>query len=265
MLLAIDIGNTSITLGVCNGKRIVYTVQVDANLNIISLRKKVIGEFKNIKRNFSVIDGVIICSVVPKLLKEVKDFTIKIFCQRALIVGKDVFVPIKNCYLDPKQVGQDRLVCAYAAMQLYGKPAIIIDLGTAITLDVVSNKNNYEGGIIIPGIRLSAESLYKKTALLPRIDIHKPCALIGKDTEGSILSGIFYGYGAMISGLILKVERLIKGKPKVIVTGGYASIMKRYINRKVDIIDPFLALRGLLLIWDNRKAKYKTKSLLPNS
>ena len=258
--MAIDIGNTSITLGVCNGKRIAYTSQVDANLNIISLRKKVIGEFKNIKRNFSGIEGVIICSVVPKLLKEVKASVKKVFCQKALIVGNDVVVPIKNCYLNPSQVGQDRLVSAYAAMRLYGKPAIIIDLGTAITLDVVSNKNNYEGGIIIPGIRLSAESLYKKTALLPKIDIHKPCTLIGKDTEGSILSGIFYGYGAMICGLILQIAKRIKGKPKVIVTGGYASIMKRYINRKVDIIDPFLALRGLLLIWENRKAKYEIKN-----
>ena len=260
MMIAIDIGNTNTNIALMQGTRVKRSESVPTGFRGCFEKKvaKVLRKFSDVVGSSPIRRGdflwprdtcqVIICSVSPKALPIVKRCVKKVLKINAKIIGKDISVPITNKYRKPKQVGQDRLVCAYAAMQLYGKPAIVVDLGTAITLDVVSSRGSYEGGIIVPGIRLSAESLYQKTALLPQIDIHKPCNLIGTDTEGSILSGIFYGYGAMISGLIAQISKKIKGKPKVIVTGGYASIMKKYIQRKVDIIDTDLVFKGLSLL-----------------
>ena len=165
------------------------------------------------------------------------------------MIGRDIKVPIKNNYLDPQQVGQDRLVGAYATKCLYGFPAIIIDFGTAITFDVISSKGEYEGGMILPGMRLSAESLFQKTALLPQIHtIKKPHSIVGKTTQESILSGLFYGYAAMCSGLIDLLFSQMKGKPKVIATGGHAVVMKNFISSRITNIDPDLVFKGLALI-----------------
>ena len=170
-------------------------------------------------------------------------------------MGKDVIVPLINRYRNPRQVGQDRLVGAYAALKFYGAPVIVIDFGTAITFDVVSKRREYLGGIIVPGIRLSAESLFHKTALIPRIDIVKPGPLIGKDTQESVLSGIFYGYGAMSRGLIELIAKKFKGdKPKVIVTGGYTAQMKKYIASQITKIDRYLVFKGLFLLWEELRA-----------
>lgn len=153
-----------------------------------------------------------------------------------------------NKYKNPRQVGQDRLVGAYAAMTLYGKPTIIIDLGTAITFDAVSGKGEYLGGAIVPGIRLSAESLFLKTALLPQIDIKAPNSVIGRTTQESILSGLFYGYGSLCRGFIDLIAKQIKGKPKVVMTGGHTQLMKKFINRDIRVVDEELVFKGLDLL-----------------
>jgi len=186
--------------------------------------------------------------VVPPVLLTVESVVKKVLKQPPRLVGRDVVVPIKNRYSNPRQVGQDRLVCAYAAAVLYGTPAIVIDLGTAITVDVVSVKKEYLGGAIIPGLRLSAESLFHKTALLPMVEICKPVAVIGKDTRSSILSGLFYGYGQMLQGLVSLLRAELGRKPKVVITGGYANLMKKFIAPKVDVVEPFLVFQGLRLI-----------------
>ena len=190
--------------------------------------------------------AVVICSVVPDVLSAVVKIVKKKSGINPVVVGKNITVPIKNNYRIPSQVGQDRLVVAYAAKALYGAPAIVIDFGTAITFDVISRKGEYEGGMILPGIQLSAESLFQKTALLPRIDTIKPPKnLIGKNTQESILSGLFNGYGAMSAGLIDAIAKEIGGNPKVIVTGGYTHLMKKFISHKIHAIDPQLIFKGL--------------------
>ena len=142
------------------------------------------------------------------------------------------------------------MICAYAAKCLYGQPAIVIDLGTAVTFDIISPKGEYEGGMIIPGIKMSTESLYKQTALLPKVNvIRSPRSLIGKDTENSILSGIFYGYASLCEGLIKRISSKMKKKPKAVLTGGYAPILKRYLSPKTYSIDSHLAFKGLALIY----------------
>ncbi len=250
MLLAIDIGNTFIHVGLIKGQRIIKIYQiVTANP-----QGKLIKDFKkvckHIKKNFKLFEGPIVCSVVPQALKIVEKVLKNEIRKGTIVLGRDLIVPISNRYHNPKQVGQDRLVCAYASMRLYGCPVLVIDLGTAITLDVVSTKQEYLGGIIVPGIRLSAESLFHKTALLPKVKISRPTSLIGKDTKASILSGIFYGYGAMMNGLIELIAKKFKNRFKVIVTGGYSDIMKHYIGKRIDVIDQHLVFRGLQLLWE---------------
>jgi type III pantothenate kinase len=167
---------------------------------------------------------------------------------RIFVVGQDIKVPIKNNYRYPRQVGQDRLVGAYAAKVFYGVPLIVVDFGTAITFDVVSKKGEYLGGIIVPGIRLTAESLFKKTALLPKVEIARPKELIGRDTKNSILSGIFYGYGSLCDGLVRLINQELQFRPKVIATGGYVEIMQQF-SREIQKVDEELIFRGLSLLY----------------
>ena len=248
-LLAVDIGNTMISLGVLRGKSVIAVAEVETRLSnpkLPAALKKVLAKFK---RNFF-FEDCIICSVVPPVLTAVKNIIQKNLPVKTLVVGKDVIVPLINRYRNPKQVGQDRLVGAYAALKFYDVPAVVIDFGTAITFDVVSKRKEYLGGIIVPGIRLSAESLFAKTAFIPRIDIVKPGSLIGKDTQESVLSGIFYGYGAMSRGLISLLTKQLKAKPKVIVTGGYTPQMKKYIASQITKVDRYLVFKGLHLLWE---------------
>ncbi len=253
MILTVDIGNTSISFGLVKGKKVLVRFAMETEL--AKGRHEVLTSIlKQVRKEYADIDKGIICSVVPRVTKVIAAEIKRDLGVSPIVVGQDVVVPIKNNYREPSQVGQDRLVVAYAAKCLYGAPAIIIDFGTAITFDVVSHKGAYEGGLIVPGIKLSAESLFRQTALLPHIDeIKSPRSLIGKDTQSSILSGIFYGYGTMCAGLIDSLSKKLQGEPKVIVTGGYIRLMKKFIAHKIHKIDKDLVLKGMALVHNNKK------------
>ncbi|MEI7998482.1 MAG: type III pantothenate kinase [Candidatus Omnitrophota bacterium] len=247
-MLAIDIGNTTIALGVLKKGKVIESLRIDT-----TDKSHVLKVALNKRLNYFLKKGydckrVVICSVVPTKTELVERYIKKILNTRPVVVGRDVIVPIKNCYKKPSQVGQDRLVGAYAALVLYGKPLIVVDLGTAITFDVVSQKGEYLGGAIVPGIRLSAEALFLKTALLPEIDIHAPKNPIGKTTQESILSGLFYGYGALCQGFIDLLARQVKVKPKVVMTGGHTQLMKKFVSPKIRIIDENLVFKGLYIL-----------------
>lgn len=249
MLLAIDIGNTIIHLALMKDKRIVKRFSIETRLSSLKLKSELKGILKQVKKKDKALKNIIICSVVPKTLKVVERKIQKICKLRPQVIGRDIRVPIANRYFKPQEVGQDRLVGAYGVKMLYGYPAIVIDFGTAITFDVVSKKGAYEGGMIVSGIRLSAESLFHKTALLPRIDrIKAPRHLVGKTTQESILSGIFHGYGAMCDGLIKLISLEIKGRPKVILTGGYTDLVRKFISQKNYTVDNDLVFKGLSLL-----------------
>jgi type III pantothenate kinase len=248
MILTIDIGNTSVSFGILKGQRVLRTYSTEVRVPLAVLRAECGKILKRINKKFPVVEHAIICSVVPRVLKICERAVSRHLKIKAMIIGRDLKVPMRNNYRNPRQVGQDRLVCAYAAKCLYGQPAIVIDFGTATTFDVVSPRGSYEGGIIVSGIRLSAEALFQKTALLPQINLVRgPRALIGKDTEESILSGIFHGYGAMCCGLIDRISKRIKGSPKVVVTGGYTRLMKNFISPKTTKIDQHLVFKGMAL------------------
>jgi type III pantothenate kinase len=262
MFIAIDIGNTNTGIAVIDVETQNFaSLQKPKIIRVESVRTGIRGCYEKrlskalralvsseLRAQSSELTKVIICSVVPKATAIAARCAKKVFKATPKIVGKDIMVPIRNKYGEPEQVGQDRLVCAYAAVELYGAPAVVVDLGTAMTFDVVSVKKEYLGGMIVPGIRLSAEALFEKTALLPKIDIHKPKRLIGKTTEQSMLSGIFYGYGEMIKGLIDLLSKDLKTKPKIIVTGGYSDLMKHYVLDDACVVDKELIFKGIALL-----------------
>lgn len=248
-LLAVDIGNTTIAIAIMSRGKVLKRLRLETVVNTAVLKmslKKSLRRFVNKKDQ---IKDIVICSVVPDCNRLIEQCLLDHLGVAVKIIGRDILVPMINRYLHPKQVGQDRLVGAYAAMRLYGQPLIVVDLGTAITFDVVSKKGEYLGGVIVPGLRLSAESLFSKTALLPQIDIQAPRSPIGRTTQDSILSGLFYGYGMLCQGMIDVLGKSLKQSPRVVMTGGHTQIMKRFVSPKIRIIDEDLVFKGIALVW----------------
>lgn len=247
MLLTIDIGNTNITFGLFRDSRLVKKAQLATS----SLDKY--GSFvRRLKKDRAVsgAEAIVICSVVPKAERALVKVLKQTFKARVFILGKDIKVPIKNLYKNPKQVGQDRLAAAYAAYALYGnkKPLIVIDFGTAVTFDVVSKKGAYLGGLIAPGMEMSLKALSEKAALLPKVELKKPSFILGKTTKESMASGAFYGYAAMCDGLVSKLEKRFDQKFRVLATGGNASLISP-LSSSISKVDSDLVLRGINLAW----------------
>ncbi len=268
-LLTVDIGNTTIALGLFKNQRLLKVWRIETVFNCRRLRSRLYSLARQIQKRGPALEGIVICSVVPQLSGAVAEGLSKFFKVNVFLIGRDIKVPLINRYRNPRHVGQDRLVGGFAASKLYGTPArrlnrmaggplIVIDFGTAITFDVVSRKKEYLGGIIIPGIRLTAESLWKKTALLPKVRIKAPKELIGRDTKESILSGIFYGYGALCDGLIDRIARGFPSKPKIILTGGYSRIMRKFIDQKIHCVDENLIFKGMNLLFKSKKFSLQT-------
>lgn len=237
MLLCIDIGNTTITFGIFEGKRLIKTWRVGTSH----------CEADVVSRNTP--SAIIISSVVPKALAKLKPVLKKQFKGIPIyVLGENIKAPIRNLYKNPKQVGQDRLVNAVAAVELYGTPAIVVDYGTAITFDVISKKGEYLGGVIVPGIEISLEALSKRAALLPKIKLSKPKSLLGRDTTNSMLSGIFYGFGSLTDGIVNKLKRKYVKDALVIATGGHADLIAPYC-KSIKHINKNLTLEGLRFIF----------------
>jgi len=247
MLLAINIGNTNTTMGLFKGMRLKQKFTLANKKRIFaSAIKKITSKYQ--------IESVVISSVVPQITKSIKQALGKALHSPPLIIGKDIFVPLKNLYLKPKTTGQDRLVNAYAAADLYGTPVVAVDFGTAITFDVVSREKEYLGGMIIAGAAKSLEALAKHTALLPIVKLKKPPELIGRSTKNSILSGIVYGLARLTDGLIADIKNKIGDQARVIACGGDARLIADYC-RKIDRIDTDLTLKGIALVYQKNKIK----------
>jgi len=241
MLLAIDIGNTNISLGIFSGARIIKRYVVATR------NSKLSAELKRMIRRHKV-DNTIICSVVPYATAIVSGILTKLTGKRPYIIGKDILVPVKNLYRRPKQVGQDRLVNAYAGCVMYGAPLVAIDFGTAVTFDVVSKDKEYLGGMILPGLGISLDALSQRTALLPKLKLSSPKEFIGRDTSSSILSGIVYGFAAMTDDLIARIKEKIGRRALIIGTGGNINLIAKYC-KALDKIDRDLTLKGLELLF----------------
>jgi type III pantothenate kinase len=243
VLLTIDIGNTNISGGIFIGKKLKNQFNIATKTyNQAQLAKKI--------RAYPKISSSIICSVVPKLTQVIQRDLKFFYGRNPQIIGKDLIVPIENRYRIPKQVGQDRLVNAYAASCLYSCPLIVIDSGTAITLDVISKDRAYLGGLIFPGMNMSLEALKEKTALLPQVKLQPPQMLIGRDTKNSILSGVVFGTAALSEELALRVKQSLGKNAQIIGTGGNISLIKKYSGMKIEV-NQDLTLIGMRLIYEN--------------
>jgi type III pantothenate kinase len=200
----------------------------------------------------SCINDTVICSVVPDVTGILAIDLKKITGSKPYIIGKNLAIPVKNLYRKPKQVGQDRLVNAYAGIKLFGSPLIVVDFGTAITFDVVSKNKEYMGGMIIPGLKISLNTLAQNTALLPKINLQKPSEFIGRDTKSSMLSGLVYGFAALTDDLAKRIKQKIGRHAKVIGTGGNIRLIAKFCQ-EINTVDPYLTLKGLLLAYNNRR------------
>lgn len=245
MLLAIDIGNTNINLGLFRGSRLYrrYVIPTKTK-NYKSCLQKIITRNK--------IDDAIICSVVPAASSILERDVGRLSGKQPYIIGKGLKVPVRNLYRKPREVGQDRLVNAYAGVMLYGAPLIAVDFGTAVTFDVVSKNREYLGGMIVPGLGISLDVLNQRTALLPRIKLENPREFIGRDTKSSMLSGIVFGFAALTDDLVMRIKKKIGMHAKVIGTGGNIDLIGRYC-RRIERIDKDLTLKGLSLIYRIKK------------
>jgi len=231
-ILAIDIGNTNITAGLFKGSRLVKK-------NKMPTRSRTLIFWRA--------DAAVILSVVPEALPRVIAAIKKSGVRDIKVAGRSAKVPIRNMYKVKGQVGQDRLVNAFAARSIYGAPCVIIDFGTAVTFDCVSRRGDYLGGLILPGIEMSLQGLYDRTALLPNVKLKATSSIIGKDTVSSIRGGILFGLGAMADGLVSRYRKVLGASLKVVATGGNASLVKKYA-KSIQVVDEDLTLKGLLLL-----------------
>jgi len=256
MLLAIDVGNTNVTIGVFDGDRLAHSWRLAA------LRERTADElgiflvklFEQAHVPVASVDGIAIASVVPPLTRPMEEMCERYFSRKALIVdATNAGMPVR--YSPVGDVGADRIVNAVAAWERYGKsgrvPLIVVDFGTGTTFDAISAGGEYLGGVICPGIAISADALFQRAARLPRVDVRKPAQVIGQTTVNAMQSGLFFGYVEMVDGLVRRMRAELAGGDGavIIATGGLADVFSGD-SASIQHVDPNLTLEGLRLVWE---------------
>ena len=246
MILTIDIGNTTTNFGVFDRGRLAshfaigtqsWRVPEQIALHIRTMAVTRHADLKHVSQT-------LVCSVVPRMTELLTEALRIVDMKRPRLVGRDVMVPLKNKYEFPEQVGQDRLVGAYAAWKAYKGACIVADFGTALTIDVVTRAGEYLGGCIAPGLGVSLDVLATRTALLPRVELTEPPELLGRDTVNSIRSGIIHGWAALCDGLVGQLKAKYAPKAVVVATGGDGPLIAKYAHC-VDHVRPHLVIEGL--------------------
>jgi type III pantothenate kinase len=249
MLLAIDLGNTNTVFGVYDAED-----KLVMHWRLSTQKERTVDEYGILLRNLFALEKidakkirrVIIASVVPPLDPVLQEMVSSYFSVTPVFVtSENAGIPV--LYDNPREVGADRIVNAVAVVHKYGKPAIVVDFGTATTFDAITAAGEYGGGVIAPGILISAQALYEHAAKLPRIDIQKPANVIGTSTVGSMQSGLFYGYVALVDGIITRMKKELGPNTRVIGTGGQAPFISQE-TKLIETVDPNITLDGLQLV-----------------
>lgn len=255
MIFVIDIGNTNTVLGVFANDQLYYEWRIQTD------RHKTEDEFAMLFKqlfndrglSFTQIDSIIISSVVPPIMNALEKMCEIYFGIEPMIVGsEDVQLPLEISYPQPKEIGADRIVNAIGALELYESPFVIIDFGTATTFCYVNEKQQYIGGIIAPGIKISMDALYVHASKLPKIEIEKPDNIIGQSTVEAMQSGVYYGYVGQVDGIVRKIQQERNRPTKVIATGGLAQLIAEG-SETIDVVEEHLTLIGLYRIYKYNK------------
>jgi type III pantothenate kinase len=251
MLLAIDIGNTNITFGLYEGETL------GPRWRIRTIHEKMPDEygvlldqlFHHRGRHPEEVTGVAIASVVPPLTPVFEQVSQDYLNRTPLVVDAGVRTGVRIRYDNPREVGADRVVDAAAVRALYSVPACVVDFGTATTFDAVSAEGDYLGGAIAPGIGISAQALFERTAKLPRVELTRPPSVIGRNTPHSIQSGLLFGYVGLVEGMVARFKEELGPGTQVIATGGLGEIIARE-TEVIDVVDPWLTLHGLRIVYE---------------
>ena len=257
MLLVMDVGNTNTVLGLFRGEELIHDWRIRTEVNAT------VDEFGVLFRNLFIscelktkdVTDIAISSVVPPIINTLEGFCHKYFNITPLIVGPGIRTGMPIFYDNPKEVGADRIVNAVAAYETYKQATIVVDFGTATTFDYISERGEYLGGVISPGIMISCEALFQKASKLPRVEIFaRPRSILAKNTIASMNAGIVYGYAGLVEGIVARIKAEAKKDLKVVATGGLATLIASECPA-IDEVDDYLTLRGLKIIFDrNRKS-----------
>lgn len=260
MIFVFDVGNTNTVLGVFDGEELKHHWRIETSRNKTEDEYGMIIKelFTHVGISSSDISGIIISSVVPPIMFSLERMCEKYFHITPIIVGPGIRTGLNIKYDNPKEVGADRIVNAVAGIQLYGAPLIIVDFGTATTYCYIDEDKQYMGGAIAPGINISTEALYTKAAKLPRIEIARPNGIVGRNTVHAMQAGILFGYVGQVEGIVKRMKDQSVVEPQVIATGGLASLIAKESD-VIDVVDPFLTLKGLQMIFARNQAGERSK------
>ncbi len=251
MLFCIDIGNTNIVMGLYERDELRrhWRVATDAHRMPDEYAVLLWNLFAQGEVALGDVSGTIIASVVPPLTGVFQEVCQALFGAPALVVDAGVKTGVRIRYDNPREVGADRVANAAAVLRFYGAPACVVDFGTATTFDAISRAGDYLGGAIAPGVRVSAEALYRTTAKLPRIDVARPPSAIGRNTVQSMQSGVLYGYVGLVEGMVARFRAELGDDMRVIATGGLAPLIAAETT-VIQAVDPWITLKGLRIIWE---------------
>lgn len=250
MILAVDVGNTQTVLGLfdANEIRCHWRVSTNPALTADELRVKIAGLLAGDDHSWADVDSVVISSVVPKVTAAYEDIATQVTGEQPMVVGPGLKTGMPIRYDNPHEVGADRIVNGVAAFEAFGGPVVVVDFGTATTIDVIDGSGAYLGGAIAPGLETSAEALFSKAARLSKVDLEPPARVIGTNTRESVQSGLLLGEAARVDGLVRRVWDELGERTTVVATGGLAPRMAG-LCETIEHVDVDLTLQGLLLIW----------------